>query len=447
MAIESYKGPVDVVHGQSTLRAGLWKTLVLCLVVALPAVLQFVIVYRQRFSFPYEDDYSAILKFVITYQSIESWHDRVLYVIQAQHSDYKLIFEHLILILQLGFTHHINLAYTNAIGNSFVFLIAFVLWKLTRVPGENVTRALRRFVPISFLFFALTYWETLDWAMASLQNLPVVFWALTSIYLLSSKQGLITKTRFVFACLAGVSSACSSANGFLLLPVGLLGLLSARAYRRSVIWSCCFVALAGAYFYQYSRAAQHLSLYLILKRVLFFFGFLGGAASYRWPSAVLGMCILAVAVAAFRSRSAMLHPAVFLATVWILATGVLVAWVRGGAFYVASRYSLYSVLLLVFCYSFLSRNWKSAEGARSQRWAFLGTVWIAAAFCLVTDFRAIGTLGHRRDMVLKGMALYQADPVANSPMFDPAVDLAYPAEKFTEQALLSEAIRKGLYRP
>ena len=48
-------------------------------------------------------------------------------------------------------------------------------------------------------------------------------------------------------------------------------------------------------------------------------------------------------------------------------------------------------------------------------------------------------------MVLSGIELYRANPEANSPMVDPAVEQLFPEEKSAEQAILNRAIQEHIY--
>ena len=79
-----------------------------------------------------------------------------------------------------------------------------------------------------------------------------------------------------------------------------------------------------------------------VTRPLFFLAFLGcGAIPFRWPAAVLGLVILGILWLAVRSRFDRVNPAAFYFTVWIMATALLVAWVRGAvSFVIGSRYSI-----------------------------------------------------------------------------------------------------------
>jgi hypothetical protein len=71
---------------------------------------------------------------------------------------------------------------------------------------------------------------------------------------------------------------------------------------------------------------------------------------------------------------------------------------------------------------------------------------LALVFWMGSLAGAYRKLEARRAMVLRGIALYRADPVHQSPMIDPAVDKMAPGERVEEQRILSDAIREGVYQ-
>ena len=108
------------------------------------------------------------------------------------------------------------------------------LANICRRMSSDLNRRLLAFLPISFLFFSLTYWENLNWTTTGLINIPVIFFSLLAIYLLLPRKMIEpTRARLLLACLAAALAAFTSANGFLLGPVGLLILLARRAYARA----------------------------------------------------------------------------------------------------------------------------------------------------------------------------------------------------------------------
>ena len=299
-------------------------------------------------------------------------------------------------------------------------------------------------MPISLLFFSLTYWENLNWTTTGLVNTPVIVFSLLAIYLLlPAAPKELTRARLLLACLAAAVAAFTSANGFWLGPVGLLILLPQRAYLRSLLWCAAFVLPLAAYLYHYTRLVHPLSHAPYVTRPLFFFAFLGcGAIPSRWPAAAVGVVVAGVLWLAFRSRFDRIHPVAAYFTIWIVATAALAAWVRGASmFNIGSRYSIYSILLLIFCYSFLGRSLPK----RWLRCFFVASLIFALCVCLIADVHAYKKLGARRRMVLAGMELYRTNPRDNSPMIDQNLLKGFPEERAYEQDALTRAIEAHVY--
>lgn len=416
--------------------------------VALPAIVAFTLLYLQRLPVPYQDDYNVILAFATHYEHLPSWPQKLLYVLTYQTNDYKLGFEHAILALQLQLTGHLNFAILVAVGDLFLLPIAYLLWRTYRTSDRDLAEQLTEFVPISFLFFSLAYWEALNWAMASLQGIPVIFFSLLSLYLLLRKgvAAVPSRAEVLLACLSAMLAAFCSANGFFLAPLGLAVLLYRRAYTDSLLWCAGFLPPVACYLYRYipyrdSLHAMHRT-WLIPKFVYHFFGFLGCAVPVRWAAALLGVAILAILLLAVLSRSDQKNPVAFYFTGWILITAVVVAWVRGLS---VSRYSIYSILLLIFCYAFLRENLPKYSASFNARRFYRVSVALAAVFFLFADVSAYRHLGARRRMVFTGLEQYRANPEVNSPMIDPAVHQMYPAEEEYERATLTNAIEEHVY--
>jgi hypothetical protein len=241
-------------------------------------------------------------------------------------------------------------------------------------------------------------------------------------------------------------AAFSSANGFLLGPVGLLILLPRRAYAATLAWCASFAPPLAAYLYHYTSSVSQMHRFFYITRPMFFFAFLGCVVPFRWLAALLGVLLFAVFVFAIRSRFDRVNPIGFYFTVWVLATSLLVAWVRGAvAFTTASRYSIYSSLMLIFCYSFLLRYLPSRFARLDRTLVYNVSIVLAVVAFTLANIVAYQNLQTRRDMILKGIELYRANPEANSPMIDPLVEKTVPKEKANEQALLTRAIRTQIY--
>jgi hypothetical protein len=416
--------------------------------VLLPALVGYGILYWQALPVPYQDDYAVILAFATDYDQLPTWKAKVFDIATEQTNEYKLSFTHFIVASELELTHHLDFAFLTGLGNLFLLPIGYLLWLTYQEDEKDLGRRLLAFLPISLLFFSLTYWENLNWATTDLQNIPVVFFSLLAIYLLfPSRTFGSTPARLLLACVAAALAACTSANGFLLGPLGLLILLPRRAYGAAVAWCASFAAPLAAYLYHYRVPVHAANSAFYVTRPLFFLAFLGcGAIPFRWPAAALGLVVLAIFWLAIRSRFDRTNPVAFYFAVWIMATACLVAWVRGASgFTIGSRYSIYSILLLIFCYSFLGQylpeRW---PGFHRGRFRTISAVF-ALCLCLLADVHAYGKLGERRRMVLSGIELYRADPQLHSPMVDPNLLRGDPEEASREQGALSRAIQRGVY--
>jgi hypothetical protein len=411
-------------------------TLLLLLAVLLPAIFAFGILYRQALTVPYQDDYGVILAFAADYDQLPNLESKLLAIATTQTIEYKIIFEHFIVASEMELTHHVNFALLTAIGDLFLLPIGYLLWRTYQEREADLDQRLLAFLPISLLFFSLTYWETLNWSTADLQNVPVICFSLLAVYLLFPMSG----GRWLVACLVAAVAACTSPNGFLLGPVGLLILLPQRAYAKSLVWCAAFAGPLAAYLFHYTPAVRAAHPTFLITRPIFFLAFLGaGAIPFRWPAALVGIGVLVIFGLAVRSRFDRKNPVAFYFTVWILATGLMVSSVRGATgVWIASRYSIYSILLLIFCYSFLAQYF-------SRRGFYVTSTVLALGICVLAQVHAYSKLGARRRMVLTGIELYRANPEANSPMIDPNLLQGAPGEDAYEQSALTNAIQKHVY--
>jgi hypothetical protein len=423
-------------------------TLLILFAVLLPAIAAYWILCRQALFVPFEDDYAVVLAFANHYEHLPTLQAKVLDIAAEQVNEYKLVFAHSIVASEIELTRHLNFAVLTTLGNLFLLPIGYFLWLTYQDEGIALNQRLLEFLPISFLFFSLTYWPNLNWATTALQNIPVVFFSLAAIYFLLPRKMIgLTRVRLLLACLAAAVAALTSANGFLLCPVGLLILLPRRDYARSVAWCASLVLPLAAYLYHYSRVPRPADIGSYVTRPLFFLAFLGcGAVPSRWPAAAVGLVILGILWLAVRSRYDGMNPVAFYFMVWIVATALLVAWVRGaGSFAIGSRYSIYSILLLIFCYSFLNHYLPNRWVAFDRRRFYAACLVLSVCICFFADLHAYKKLAARRQMIIQGLEFYCANPESNSPMNDPNLETGFEKERVYERDTLTRAIEQHLY--
>jgi hypothetical protein len=445
----------DAGHGTSTLplqkKEGIksFSTILLLFAVVLPAFVSLGILYRQSLPAPYQDDYAVFLDFASDYVQSPGARTKVLDIATSQVNEYRLVFAHAIAASELQLTHHLNFALLTALGNLFLPATGFLLWLTHQDEDRDLAHRLLAFLPISLLFFSLTYWENLNWATTDLQNIPIVFFSLLAIYFLCGSVSPETSNllRLIGACAAAMVAAFTSANGFLLGPVGAVFLLTRRAYTKALVWCASFALPLAAYLYHYASVPHAVLKARMLNRPLFFLAFLGcGAIPFRWPAAAVGAGMLVVFWIAARSRFDRERPAAFYFAVWVLGTAGLVAWVRGlVGFYVVSRYSIYSLLMLIFSYYFLAQHLPRHFPTFHRRRFYVTSTVFAMCIFVLADLHAYSKLGARRRMVLTGIEHYRADPVANSPMIDQHLLKGSPEERESEQRAMTRAIQTHVY--
>jgi hypothetical protein len=414
--------------------------------VLIPPAFAFWILYRQQFSLPYQDDYGAILGFATEYRQLPGLPAKLLYVATKQDNDYKLGFEHSIVAMQLDLAGHLSFGFLVTLGNLFLLAIAYVLWRIYRREELALNQRLIEFIPASLLFFSLAYWESLDWAMAALQNLPVILFSLLSIYLLIPQKGAeLPATRLLLSCISAILASMSSANGFLLGPIGLFILWRRRALVGAAAWCATFLIPVAAYLYHYrpyyvSVGTIHNGSYV--AKAFYFSAFLGCAIHKPVLAALTGVAVIIVFTLALWTRFDRTNQGAFYSMVWIVLTAGLVGFLRQN---IAPRYSIYSVLALTFCYCFLAQFIHCRVRSVNQNRFYAVSVFLALVFCLMSDKQANLHLKERREMVLAGMEHYRENPEVNAPTIDPQLTKYYPDQPAAERIILNQAIQEKVY--
>ena len=414
--------------------------------VLIPAAIAFAILYRQQFSLPYQDDYKVILDFANEYRQLHGVPTKLLYIATKQNNDYKLGFEHFIVATEIDLTGHLNFGFLVILGNFFLLAIAYVLWRIYRREEIELNRQMIEFIPVSLLFFSLAYWESLDWAMAGLQNLPVILFSLLSIYFLIPRSGAkLVPSMLLLGCVSAILSCFSSANGFLLGPVGLLILLRRRDFAGGAAWCASFLLPMAAYLYHYTPyyvSVGTMQRGSYIGKAFYFFAFLGCAIHRPSLAALAGVFVTIVFGLALHARFDRTNPTAFYSTVWIVLTAGLVGALRQNT---ASRYSIYSILALIFCYCFLAQYLPDRIFFLNVKRFYAVSILLALCFFLLSNEQANFHLKQRRDMVLAGMERYRSSPEVNAPTIDPELAKYYPDEPASERVILNQAIQEKVY--
>jgi hypothetical protein len=409
------------------------------------------------------DDYHVILDLTNKWTQLHGFLPKLLHILTFQHNEYKLILANCIVISQYVLLGHIEFYSLVALGNAFVLLIFLLLLWMQRKQTAHAGGRLLLALPLSLLLFQLQYATTLDWAMGALQNLTVIFFSLLSITLLSRSF----RGSFGLACIALLLAIASSGNGFITVITGVLLLLQQRRWRELAVWTVTTVAISALYFYRYdfhssqSIPGENVKRTFLHFNLLYGLSFLGSSVarfqSYM-PSIGFGILLCGVLLMAFRTRYYQRNPAVFYAIIFVFITAIGVSGLRselGIVQSLASRYRIYSNLLLILTYLFLSETYL-AEDVRKASWkrpVLLVTVCVCGVFCAVSDWAGKHFLSDRREVVVHEMTAWER-PGAHSSGAPTAANMNPVLRRQLESgqykpnsAVLLESIRLGVYRP
>jgi len=447
-------------------RSGFVLTLFLMI---LPTIAFYFILWKNAVSFPVQDDYAVILRFINTISVHPGFLPKLVCWLTFEQTGYKLMFANAIAFGQCSLFGQVHFLPLVEVGNAFAFLIFLTVCSMSSVAPGDLGRKAILLVPVSYLLFQPQYYEALDFATASLGALAVIFFSLLSIYLLSRDS----LWSFAVGCIALVFAIASGANGFFVIPVGLLILAQFRRWRRMPAWIGVCTLMLAVYLFRYVPASENSLAHF---NILFALSFLGSSAAlilrYHYmaliSSVVLGLILCGIFAMTIKRRYYKQNPAVFYSMLFILITAVAVAGTRshfGLEASLASRYRIYSNLFLVLSYMFLIENLLPLLKRESLRKGILvGVGALSVAFCIgndvlnarhLQDKKQFLTYIYRVQWLKDPSAVNDAEvkkqvlgyvwsmQINERPMypgdFGPAWDIPMP--------IMQESVRLGLYRP
>ncbi|MGB8029897.1 MAG: hypothetical protein WCF30_09540 [Terracidiphilus sp.] len=460
------------------------------LLIALPAILFYGILFRHLVNLPVSDDY-GILHFLNQLVLAKSTAAKFQWLLAAQGNEYKLFFVGVLSWMQLALLGHVNFVQLCVLGDSAVLVLALILWSTFLPDQKDLVRRLALFVPVAWLLFQMVYWETLNWALAGLQNLWVIVFSLGAIRCLLHSSRKAYAGALVLYALA----IAASGNGLLVLPVGFLILITRRQIARAsgllAVSAVCITAYAYHYDIMSSQAPLGGSVFseLLHFRTGFSIAFVGNAGLMASEPVIAALrrllpgfsipfvanagtnvgqaCIrLAVCLALGTGLLALFgwlvwrgyirrNPSVSSSVLFILLTALGVAGLRSGlglAQSFTSRYTIYGTLLLIFAWTAVAEEFlqhRSKTLLRDRAYVAMTVAAIVLALCM--DIAGTKSLVQRESEVARGMYAFEhpatpgaiEGPVLGHPPEDP-IETAF--HTFARQSLI-ESIRLGVYEP
>ena len=424
--------------------------------ILLPPVYFYFLLSRSLSRLPFLDDYTSVLQFLLQWKQ-EHGVQHLVQILTSQHNEYRLMFENVFFGLQYALLGHTDLRALAMLGDLFVIPIFAVLSFIWR-QGGTAREQLVWFVPVSWILFQLQYASSLNSAMAPLQNLPVVFFALLCCSM-AARPGWWT-----FAGAVASLALCigSSGNGLFLLPVVGLLFLQQRRYRHFALWLLAGIAFCLIYFHGYNFGASQShadkSLLSSFKHLSPAYGlaFLGSIAAKAnpLPAIAFGALLVAMFLVATWQRLFRQNPALYYSALFFFVTAFAVSGLRSDLGLVSalgSRYRINSTVLVILIYFYLVQQFKP------ERWRpfvqaplaiLLGLALIG--FDLLSDQGGQKFLLTRRQKLETAMLRWERhEPREDAAATTPGDYTAENEKKgFYEpiEPLLSEAIEAGIYR-
>lgn len=260
--------------------------------IILPILFFFYNIVISTDNIPFKDDYVLLdsIYQMKTANSLSTWVSTFL----KQVNQHRFAFERTMMWLIYKVFGSENIKAQILIGNSFLIGIFYFFIKIFL----DFKLSWLYFIPISLLLFNYTYFENATWGIAAIQNTPIIFFALLSIYLLC----LQTQKSFYFSILVAILTMFTSGNGLGIWIVGILFLMAQLRWKHLGIWLIVAFSLILFYFqYDYEfipsdRTNLFKHPFLNIWFVLAFWGNVFFAniqhpfKMYRYPDIVL--CII-----------------------------------------------------------------------------------------------------------------------------------------------------------
>jgi hypothetical protein len=352
----------------------------------LPAAFGFLYVRAYGVSVVFSDAWSMVRLF-------EGWSSGTLRLSElwAPHNEHRMLFPKGVELLLGVATGYDNVAEMYVIEACFLLTLVVLLLAFVDGRGPGTARSwlaggwLLFFLPVSLLTFSLRQYENMLFGFQINFAFTQTFGVLALFLLRTSARGLLAKAAFAGALACATVAAFSTAQGLLVWPAGLLGLLLAPGGPRArpvsaALWGLVGLAEWVVYFIDYSPSGGGSSSLGVLSHPLlaarYFVNLLGSSLFWQEDSAFLGgLFLVALALASLvvslrlrRSAedsfwiSLLLYSLLMLAAISAGRSGVFGAWQA-----LAPRYTTFSVLAVASVYAILAGAGLGGRRVGSER--------------------------------------------------------------------------------
>lgn len=236
----------------------------------LPIAYFYILQFAYSINVPNSDDY-ALFETIYKMRNSTSFSSFISALFE-QVNQHRFVFERLVMFVLFIITGTIHVPLLITIGNLFMLGTAFLFYRV--LVKEKLSWYF--FIPVVYFLFNFAYAENALWGIAAIQNTPLIFFALITIYFISKEGDTPWKWALFFALL----TTFISGSGMLTWVIGALFLGVRKQYKRLFIWIAVAIATFTFYFL-YDYTIIHSEGESVLKHPIFnlllFFGFSGNA--------------------------------------------------------------------------------------------------------------------------------------------------------------------------
>jgi hypothetical protein len=334
------------------------------LFVLIPAALPYLYVHAFGVNVVFADAWDMVLVFRKWFSGRLAFAD-----LYAQHVEHRMFFPRGVELLLGSLTRYNNVAEMYLIVSCFLITAAVLLLAFRREIGLPLIF----FVPVALLIFSFRQYENMLFGFQISFAFTQTFGVLALYLLYSSSRHNFRVHAFVAALGSATIASFSTAQGLLVWPAGLLGLLlgSVATSGKKVfvgIWGIVGVAEWVAYFVDYKTPRGHLPLLHALSHIgtatEYFLTLLGSALFWQPDHAfsgglVIGCLALAMFLATYGRGmlrehsfwvSLFFYSLLILATITLGRTGMFGVWQAA-----VSRYTTFSILAVASVYTMLAK--------------------------------------------------------------------------------------------
>lgn len=306
-------------------------------------------VIAYALNYPFWDDYDAILKFMNNF--VQSDVKAKFTLFYEQHNEHRILFNKLIILLQFYLFKNTNFYYLVLVGNIGWILLIVLLSKYLISKGWSIIFC----VPLWILMSTFAHYESMTWAMCSLQQYYQLFFAITAIYYL-------TNNHIIRAEIFAICSIFAGGGGLALIPIFLLHIVLKYSTKRILLYIIPITVALVCYFIDYNMPPKQLDIWLFITNPLDFleyiFCFMGGIGKSLYQSLFIGITLSCL----FLWNSKLMYksyPFIFWSVVYIVLVASITTVSRidlGVDSALSSRYKIYPLLLLSLLFILFAIN-------------------------------------------------------------------------------------------